>query len=91
VKLIYLDQKGISNIAKGKVLQKDAEEVKRLVDEGLVAVVIAPTHAVETALCGDKALRECIIDYVDNLKSRLWLRISEWILQKEVEQWFRGR
>jgi hypothetical protein len=88
MKLIYLDQEDISDIAKGRARHEDAAELQRLVDAGQVAVVVAPTHAVEAALCSDVVLRERVVDFVDGLKSRLWLRHSEWILRKEVERWF---
>jgi hypothetical protein len=88
VKLLYLDQRDISNLANARVPREHADALLEAVNDGRVGIVVSAVHAVETALCSDKALRERIIDFVERLRTRRWLRRTMWIEQEEVKRCF---
>lgn len=84
-RLLYLDQKDISNLAKLKVDSAARDELLGMVATDTVAVVMSSAHIIETALLGHAALRSQITGFVDaELRPSWWLYDFEELAREEV-------
>jgi len=82
--LLYLDQKDISFLAKGKTDRATADELRHMVAAGEIAVVMSFAHIVETALAPER-LGAQIANVVDTtLKPRHWLYDFDELSRAEV-------
>jgi len=85
---IYLDQKEVSNLAKGKEAPVAAARFARLVQAGMLTPVFSFAHIIETARDANAARRHLTCAYVDGLAHRLWLNQPSALMQMELARCF---
>jgi hypothetical protein len=84
---LYLDQKDVSDLAKGTAQAEDSKRLLRLLPGGSATVVLSSAHVLETALCGNESLRRQMEEFVDaRLRPRVWLRDFQEIWRAELSR-----
>jgi hypothetical protein len=88
-KYVYIDQKDLSRLAKGREAGNVADLFHTLVGDGSITVVLSFAHVIETARCTDPRLGNLLAEYADKrLGGKIWLLDPIMLSQVEVAACF---